>query len=255
MPIPSHWGKAEKESDDRLTCHSGRLYPRDKTQFKTFFISHPILGQLWGVQLKLSNFLVQWRPNAFAPALIPLLYLCTNFKVYGIHCFSGVIFYMKTIQVHIWYEFWINDQCHKMKFSYYLLCEYLCCALSCYKLLVILAFMHCMNNLDISTSFAWFNAMLKFGSFLKLEKVSTFTVKSTDLGKISIPSHNERANFESTVWHVENSEVARGLNALRCKVEVDKLEWMNMRKGRSFVLAGPKKAWRGQAAHQMLSIV
>ena len=70
MPIPSHWGKAEKESDDRLTCHSGRLYPRDKTQFKTFFISHPILGQLWGVQLKLSNFLVQWRPNAFAPALI-----------------------------------------------------------------------------------------------------------------------------------------------------------------------------------------
>ena len=42
-------------------------------------------------------------------------------------------------------------------------------------------------------------------------------------------------------WHVENSEVARGLNALRCKVEVDKLEWMNMRKGRSFVLAARKK--------------
>ena len=83
--------------------------------------------------------------------------------------------------------------------------------------------------------------MLKLGSFLKLEKVSTFTVKSTDLGKISIPSHNERANFESTVWHVENSEVARGLNALRCKVEVDKLEWMNMRKGRSFGLAARKK--------------
>ena len=108
MPIPSHWGKAEKESDDRLTCHSGRLYPRDKTQFKTFFISHPILGQLRGVQLKLSNFLVQWRPNAFAPALIPLLYFCTNFKVYGIHCFSGVNFRMKTQQVHIWYEFWIS---------------------------------------------------------------------------------------------------------------------------------------------------
>ena len=90
MPISSHWGKAEKESDDRLTCHSGRLYPRDKTQFKTFFISHPILGQLWGVQLKLSNFLVQWRPNAFAPALIPPLYLCTNLKDNGIHSFSGV---------------------------------------------------------------------------------------------------------------------------------------------------------------------
>ena len=99
---------------------------------------------------------------------------------------------------------------------------------------------HCMNYL--STFFARFNAMLKFGSFLKLEKVSTFTVKSTDLGKISIPSHNERANFESTVWHVENSEVARGLNALRCKLEVDKLEWMNMRKGRSFV---PEKSVEG----------
>ena len=58
---------------------------------------------------------------------------------------------------------------------------------------------HCMNNLEISSSFARFNAMLKLGSFLKLEKVSTFTVKSTDLGKISIPSHNERASFESAV--------------------------------------------------------
>ena len=58
---------------------------------------------------------------------------------------------------------------------------------------------HYMNNLEIATSFARFNEMLKLGSFLKLEKVSTFTVKSTDLGKISIPSHNERANFESTV--------------------------------------------------------
>ena len=58
---------------------------------------------------------------------------------------------------------------------------------------------HCMNNLEISTSFARFNAILKLGSFLKLGKVSTLTVKSTDLGKISIPSHNERANLESTV--------------------------------------------------------
>ena len=149
------------------------------------------------------------------------------------------------------YMIWVLNQCHKIMFSavaltftintYYL-------HLWIFMLCVVMLHpfgnfsIHCINNFEISTSFARFNAMLKLGSFLKLEKVSTFTVKSTDLGKISIPSHNERANFESTVWHVENSEVARGLNALRCKLEVDKLEWMNMRKGRSFV---PEKSVEG----------
>ena len=113
-----HWGKAEKESDDRLTCHSGRLYPRDKTQFKTFFISHPIFGQLWGVQLKLSNFLVQWRPNAFAPALIffislhkfqglwnTLLFRCKFFR-WKHYKYIWVNFPRKGKRVKMWHFFW-----------------------------------------------------------------------------------------------------------------------------------------------------
>ena len=97
MPIPSIEERLRKNQMTGWLATLADFILAIKPNLRHFFISHPILGQLWGVQLKLFNFLVQWRPNAFAPALIPPLYLCTNFKVYGIHCLSDVNFKIKTL--------------------------------------------------------------------------------------------------------------------------------------------------------------